>query len=80
MEQDEKMYEYRMGHEVFRFEAQGHKAAVDYRPYVLLHFRELMGSAFSEDALKGPIPVKLPDGALRMARKGLHLQPQAWGS
>jgi hypothetical protein len=80
MEQDEYVYEYRMGNEVFRFEAHGPKEAHDYRPYVLLHFRELLGSNFSEDTLKGPVRVKSPDGAYRLARQGLHLQPQAWGS
>lgn len=80
MEQDEHVYEYEMRGEIFRFEALGEKEAKDYRPYVLLHFKEKLGSRFSEAELFGPRLIKIPEGPKRLEAEGYHLQPQAWGS
>ena len=54
MEQDEFVYEYQMGKEIFRFEAHGDGEANKYRQYAVLHFKEKLGSTFSEGALVGP--------------------------
>ena len=80
MEQDEFIYEYQMGDEIFRFEAHGPKEAQDYRPYVVLHFREKLGAKFSEANLYGTRLIKVPEGPNSLRDEGFHLQPQAWGS
>jgi hypothetical protein len=54
MEQDEKLYEYRMGSEVFRFEAGSHEEAERFSPYALIHFAEKLGTLFAPEAMRGP--------------------------
>ncbi len=54
MEQDEVLYEYKMAHEVYRFEAHSHEEAEKVRQYAILHFAEKLGRAFDEEALIGP--------------------------
>ncbi len=62
MEQDEFVYEYRMGSAIFRFEAHHEHEAQQYRPYALLHFQDTLGQNFSESALQGPIRISLDHG------------------
>ena len=66
MEQDEALYEYKMGSEVYRFEAHSHGEAVKLRTYAIQYFSEKLGSLFSEEALIGPELAPLP--------KGFHLE------
>ncbi len=62
MEQNEVLYEYKMGSEVFRFEAPSHEEAEMSRSYALLHFAEKLGTLFSEEALQGPDLAEIPTG------------------
>ena len=54
MEQDQVIFEFRMGSERFIFEAHNPRDAAKYQKYALLHFRERLGESFSERALEGP--------------------------
>lgn len=54
MEQDEVLYEYKMAHEVYRFEAHSLEEAERVREYAILHFAEKLGRIFDEEALIGP--------------------------
>ena len=54
MEQNEVPYEYKMAHEVYRFEAPSQDEAENFRQYAILHFAEKLGRAFDEAALVGP--------------------------
>ena len=62
MEQDEHIYEYRMGSEVFRFEARWHGDAETLRGAALQYFAEHLGTLFSESALVGPDLVPFSEG------------------
>ncbi len=66
MEQDERLYEYRMGSEVFRFEALSHADAELFRGEAVEFFAERAGTLFSDDAIVGPVLVEPPPG-FRMA-------------
>jgi hypothetical protein len=60
MEQDEALYEYKMGSEVYRFEAHSHGEAEKMRTYALQYFSEKLGPLFSTEALLGPELAPLP--------------------
>lgn len=62
MEQDERLYEYTMGSEVYRFEARNHAEAEEMRGSALFFFAERLGTLFSEDAISGPELVPMPKG------------------
>ena len=64
MEQDEVVYQYLMGPEVFRFEAHSDDEAKKYREYAMIHFQEKLGGLFQIDAIRGPERV-LPTPAFR---------------
>lgn len=61
MEQDERLYEYKMGSEVYRFEARTHAEAEAYRGIAIQFFAERLATLFSEEALIGPEVVDLPE-------------------
>ncbi|MBC7384883.1 MAG: hypothetical protein H7301_01825 [Cryobacterium sp.] len=54
MEQDEVVYQYLMGSEVYRFESPSDHEAHHHREYALLHFQEKLGPLFDLSALRGP--------------------------
>lgn len=54
MEQDLKLYEFRMNDQSYSFEAPNQKVAEDYRRYAIMHFRELLGQDCSEREISGP--------------------------
>ncbi len=60
MEQDENVYEYLMGPEVFRFECRSEEEAEKFREYALMHFQEKLGALFAIDALRGPKKAGMP--------------------
>lgn len=60
MEQDERLYEYTMGSEVYRFDARSHAEAEALRGIALQYFAEHLGGLFDEDALVGPTIAKPP--------------------
>ena len=62
MEQDERLYEYKMASEVFRFEALTHEDALIMRGEAIEYFAEHLGVAFEEEALVGPELVEPPSG------------------
>jgi hypothetical protein len=62
MEQDERMYEYKMGSEVFRFEARTHAEAEEMRGEAIQYFAERAGTLFEEEAIVGPSLAPLPEG------------------
>lgn len=62
MEQDEILYEFKMGSEVYRFEAHSHEEAERNRPYAIMFFAEKLGNLFSEEALVGPDLAEIPSG------------------
>ena len=57
MEQDLRIYEYRLGEESFTFEAMGYAAAELYRPFALASFKEEFPDRFSEAKVTGPIDI-----------------------
>jgi hypothetical protein len=69
MEQDDCIYEYRLGGEVFRFEAHGKEAAEGWKRYAVLHFQEQLGPRFAEKDILGPVAVHLVRD-----RSGLHTE------
>ena len=60
MEQDERLYEYTMASEVFRFEARSHAEALKMRGEAIEYFAEKAGILFSDDAVVGPTIVAPP--------------------
>ncbi|MBS1962073.1 MAG: hypothetical protein JST04_07655 [Bdellovibrionales bacterium] len=62
MEQDERLYEYTMGSEVYRFEARNHAEAEEMRGSAMRFFAERLATLFSEDAITGPELVPMPSG------------------
>ena len=72
MEQDLKVYEYRLNAsttsaapsvESYSFEAPNHTVAETYREYALMHFREATGNSLKENAISGPflvVPKSVP--------------------
>ncbi len=58
MEQDERLYEYKMASEVFRFDARSHAEALVMRGEAIEYFAEHLGVAFDEGALIGPMIVE----------------------
>jgi hypothetical protein len=60
MEQDERLYEYKMGSEVYRFEARNHAEALELRGSAIQYFAEHLATLFSEDALVGPELAEMP--------------------
>ncbi len=54
MEQDEALYEYKLGSETFRFEAHSMEEAIKTRTYAILHFADRLGRLFDETAIVGP--------------------------
>ena len=74
MEQDERLYEYKMGSEVYRFEARSHSEAEVLRGSALQYFAEHLGTLFAEEALIGPELAPLPEsfqGYSRMAGESM---------
>jgi len=61
MEQDERLYEYTMGSEVYRFEARTHSDAEKMRGDAIQYFAERAGSLFSEAAVAGPSLAEIPN-------------------
>jgi hypothetical protein len=61
MEQDELLYEYKMGGEVFRFEARSHAEALLMRGPAIAYFTERARGLFDEDAIVGPDRVEMPE-------------------
>jgi hypothetical protein len=62
MEQDERLYEYKMASEVFRFDARSHAEALKMRGEAIEYFAEHLGVLFDEAALIGPEIVEPPTG------------------
>jgi hypothetical protein len=60
MEQDERLYEYKMGSEVYRFEARSHAEAMKMRGDAIEYFAERAGPLYSEAAVVGPEIVEPP--------------------
>lgn len=60
MEQDKIVYEFRMGPEVFRFEAASEYEAEEYRKYALIHFHDRLGTHFDPRLIEGPERAKFP--------------------
>ena len=54
MEQDEVVYQFIMGSEVYRFESHSDEEAKKHREYALIHFEEKLGHLFNFEALRGP--------------------------
>lgn len=62
MEQDERLYAYKMGSGVYRFEARSHAEAEKLRGDAIGYFAEHLGPLFSEEALVGPELAEIPPG------------------
>lgn len=58
MEQGCLLYQFAMKGEEFRFEAQNDVEAEMSQKYALLHFKDVLGSHFSEKDLLGPMCVE----------------------
>lgn len=77
MEQDERLYEYKMGSEVYRFDARSHAEAELMRGNAIQYFAEHLGVLFDEDALTGPTIVPMTEGFAYVDRPEKRAWPDA---
>lgn len=54
MEQDLRLYEFKMNGESFSFEARSKDEAENYRDVALTHFKDTLGESFTETQISGP--------------------------
>ncbi|MBL7714694.1 MAG: hypothetical protein JNL01_04445 [Bdellovibrionales bacterium] len=54
MEQNDRVYEYRLNNEVFTFEAPSKEEAEKHRQYAILHFKDTLGTEVSPNQVQGP--------------------------
>jgi hypothetical protein len=62
MEQDDILFEFKLGKEAYRFEAPSLEEAEKFRSIAMDFFRNTVGLDPSGEKLEGPVRVKLPEG------------------